>query len=394
VRGFRSDGQLDYVADPNGNRISCAYAAGRLTGLSHSSGESLALSYHSTGQIAELLDAHGRRTRFAYQGEHLVTVTAYDDRVTSYAYKLGQAPATEHALAGIALPDGTRRFFDYDSRGRLSSTYRDGNAETVAFDHDTIGRVSLSDALGHSTRYFLDHAGRVVKIENPLGHAVQFAFDDLGRLANAIDPAGLATAFEYDRRGNLIRSTDALRNVTRFTYTTTQNRLASLIDARGNRTIYENDPNGNLEAIVYSDGSRERWAHDDSGNASAWTNRRGAAIAYERDAGGISLNVVSTPTRSGVDGGVVVEASVGSGSLGVKYGLSSAGRSSEVSGGIGPVSGGYSVSDADGLSPSAGAAKGFGAGVFGGVEGGYTYAWCAPTKDPLDPPRIERRPHG
>jgi RHS repeat-associated protein len=286
VRGFRSDGQLDYVADPNGNRISCAYAAGRLTGLSHSSGESLTLSYHSTGLLAELLDAHGRRTRFAYQGEHLVTVTAYDDRVTSYAYKLGQAPATEHALAEIALPDGTRRFFDYDSRGRLSSTYRDGNAETVAFDHDTIGRVSLTDALGHATRYFFDHAGRVAKIENPLGHAVQFGFDDLGRLANAVDPAGLSSAFEYDRRGNLIRSTDALRNVTRFTYTTAQSRLASLIDARGSRTIYENDPNGNLEAIVYADGSRERWTYDDAGNASAWTNRRGAAIAYQRDAAG------------------------------------------------------------------------------------------------------------
>jgi hypothetical protein len=39
LRVFQADGKLDYVQDPNGNRITCNYSGDLLTGLVHSSGQ-------------------------------------------------------------------------------------------------------------------------------------------------------------------------------------------------------------------------------------------------------------------------------------------------------------------------------------------------------------------
>lgn len=51
LRVFRADGKLDYVQDPNGNRISCGYSSDLLTSLTHSSGQYLQLTYNGAGRI-------------------------------------------------------------------------------------------------------------------------------------------------------------------------------------------------------------------------------------------------------------------------------------------------------------------------------------------------------
>jgi RHS repeat-associated protein len=285
VQFFLADGKLDYIEDANGNRVTCNYSSGQLTGLSHTSGGSLQIAYNVGGCVASVTDHLGRQTGYTYDGDYLAAVRAYDGRTTTYRYQTASG-ASQHSLSAIGLPDGTIRVFTYDERGRLTGAYRDNQEEKITFTHADIGRVNVMDALGHTTKYFFDFWSRVVKVENALGEAVQKSFDDLGHLTSVTDPDGLSSTFAYDRSGNLAVISDAMRHSTRFTYTRAPNRVATVTDALNNRTDYRYDSRGNLTVMGYADGSLEQWGYDGQGNSTVWTNRRGRAVSFGYDTAG------------------------------------------------------------------------------------------------------------
>ncbi len=285
---FRADGKLDYVEDVNHNRITGAYTSGRLTGLSHSSGQALTIAYNAAGRISSVRDGDGRLTVYTYDAanEHLLSVRDYDGRVTNYTYVSGQGLAREHALSTIAYPDGSHRYYTYDTRGRLATTSRDGGAETLAFAYDSTGTVFITDALGNVSRFYFDDWGAILKGTNALGSSVLLSLDDHRNLTSVTDPAGRSYVFQYDAQDNLIRSVDALGHATSFTYTSDYDRLASLTDANGNLTRYSYDAHGNLTAITYANGSHEDWAYDSLGQPTTWINRRGTPLGFTYNADG------------------------------------------------------------------------------------------------------------
>jgi RHS repeat-associated protein len=285
---FRSDQRLGYVEDTNANRITLAYGGGRLTGLGHTNGSSLTIGYHTSGRIKSVTDSLGRATTYDYDAaaEHLVTVTEADGRVTRYGYNTTAGSPSRHALVSIIHPDQTVRNFGYDSRGWLASASRAGGAEAVSFGYDGMGKVTSTDALGHTSVFFFDERGRIVKARNPLGHSVRMAFDRDSNLVSITDPAGRSHGYAYDAKGNLRQSVDPLGALTRFTYTAGLNRLASVTDANGNLTNYGYDAKGNLKSITYADTSHEDWDYDTTGNPQTWTNRRGRAVGFEYDSAG------------------------------------------------------------------------------------------------------------
>ncbi len=282
---FNGVGELAYVEDTNGNRITCTYTGHRLTGLTHSSGAVLSLAYNAEGRLASVTDPHGRKTQYSYVGEHLTSAQSDDGRTTVYSYLTASGPS-QHALSEIRFPDGAVRSYAYDAWGRLSGAHRNQNEDRVVLSHASIGRVDMTDALGLTRRFFFDHWGRLFKTENALGEAVQMTFDALGNVVEIRDPDGFRTAFAHDRAGNVIEATDAMRRVTRFTYTRAFNRLASVTDALNRRTEFRYDTRGNLEAKTHPDGQVERWTFDALGQPVSWINRRGAAVAFEYDASG------------------------------------------------------------------------------------------------------------
>jgi len=279
---FRSDGNLDFVQDTNGNRITCAYTAGLLTSLTQSNGESLTIAYNLAGRIQSVTDSDGRQTLFTYDAsnEHLISVRGYDGRVTSYTYVSGQGAASEHALSQITFAAGTHRYFMYDAEGRLASTSRDGGAEAIHFNYDLEGTVTAMDALGNPSQFFFDDWGQIVKATNALGNSVTLALDDQRNLKSVTDPAGRSWLYSYDANGNLVRSVDAMGNITNFTYTPTYNELSSITDANGKQTRYTYDAHGNLASIIYANGTIESWTYDATGDPTQWTNRRADAVGF------------------------------------------------------------------------------------------------------------------
>ncbi|QKS29606.1 MAG: tandem-95 repeat protein [Candidatus Accumulibacter similis] len=285
---FRADGKLDFVRDTNDNRINCTYTGALLTGLTHSSGQSLTLAYNGAGRITSVTDSDGRQSLYTYDAsnQHLLSVQDYDGRVTSYSYLTGQGAAKDHALSEVAFPDGSHRTYTYDSHGRLASTYRDGGAERITFSYDTAGTVTATDALGNPSQFFFDDWGTILKSTNPLGNSVLLSLDANRNLSSVTDPAGRTSMFQYDSGDNLTRFTDAMGNATSFTYTADFNRLDRLTDANGNLTDYNYDGHGNLTNITYADGSQERWGYDSLGQSTTWTNRRGTPVGFTYNADG------------------------------------------------------------------------------------------------------------
>jgi YD repeat-containing protein len=266
---FRADGKLEFVRDTNGNRINCTYTGALLTGLTHTSGQSLTLAYNAAERITSVTDSDSRQSLYTYDAsnQHLLSVQDYDGRVTSYSYLTGQGAAKDHALSEVAFPDGSHRYYTYDSHGRLANTYRDGGVERITFSYDTAGTVTATDALGNPSHFFFDDWGTILKSTNPLGNSVLLSLDANRNLSSVTDPAGRTSLFQYDAGDNLTRFTDAMGNATSFTYTADFNRLDKLTDANGNLTDYNYDSHGNLTNITYADGSQERWAYDGLGQS-------------------------------------------------------------------------------------------------------------------------------
>ncbi len=275
LSAFRADGNLDYVQDLNGNRITAGYGGASLISLTHSSGRSLNIAYNGAGYIQSVTDPVGRQTVYSYAGEHLTSVRQADGSTTMYAYADG------HKLLNISGSCCSERAFTYDPQGRLAAAWSGQTEEAVTFSYDNAGGVTVRDALNNASRFFFDHRGLMVKTDNALGHAVHLDFDENYSLARVTDPAGRSYRYDYDSRGNMISSTDPLGAITRFAFDGRWNRLSAITDAKGNGTRYNYTPQGNLQSITYADGSLERWAYDAMGLPTCWTNRRGQAITYD-----------------------------------------------------------------------------------------------------------------
>ena len=150
---FNSGNLLYYVQDPNGNRITCAYAGTNLISLTHSSGQRFILDYSANGRLWHVTDQANRVTTCEYDssGEHLTRVTAPGERVTSYAYLSDGSAQQRHALITVTRPDLTQDSFLYDTQGRLTQTSSGGDAQKVTYSCDSVGLVTVTD--GHRKAY-------------------------------------------------------------------------------------------------------------------------------------------------------------------------------------------------------------------------------------------------
>lgn len=303
----KPSGRLQYVEDPNGNRITCGYSGSLLTSLTHTSGKQLLLQYNGAGRLAQITDPLGpgaaddRITTYEYDGpgEHLIRVTAPGNRVTTYAYHTTGIPQRLHALTNVTHPDLTQDSFTYDAQGRIIQTSQNccGGAQQVTYAYDSAGTVTVTDATGRTTQLLYGLGGQLAQVRDGEGRIVNFTYDDLAQLTQLLGPGGERYRYGYDGLGNLSGIEDPLRQVNNFTYEPNFNRLAQVRDARGNALQYAYDNRGNLTAITYADNTRERFAYDARGNVVTSTNRRGGVITYAYNPAGqlTSKDYATTP---------------------------------------------------------------------------------------------------
>ena len=230
---FNPNGTLDYMEDPNGNRITASYnSAGKLSLLTDSNGEHLQLSYNGQGQMTTLTDSNGQTETYGYTGQFL---TSYTDvyGVTNYSYVTAGNAAQNGALDEIVYAGNTHQYFTYDSEGRLIDEYQDGGANSEQFTYLTPGGLATTDGDGNSTTTYFDLYGATAETIDAHGNDTQYKYDANLNLVEVIAPGGLVSSYTYDANGNETSETDPLGNTTTFTYDSS-NDLTSYTDANGN----------------------------------------------------------------------------------------------------------------------------------------------------------------
>jgi len=279
---FLADGQVDYVQDTNGNRITAGYTGGLLTSLTQSDGQSIQIGYNAPGLIDLVTDPYGRQTTFTYDptNTYLLSVTNYDGTSQTYTYDGANAGVAANALASVTYTDGVTESFTYDNLGRLSGTSQNAGANPTTISYPGGGEVDLKDATGDLSRLFYDASGLLVKTIDPLGNPTYQTFDSSYNLIQTTGPTGLSSTYSYNAVGQVTSITDALGGTTQFAYNGPFNAETSMTDANGNVTDYAYDANGNLVATTYANGTVAKTSYDAQGNPIGMLNPDGQAIAY------------------------------------------------------------------------------------------------------------------
>ncbi len=175
ITAFLPDGQLDYIQDLNGNRITAVYSGALLTSLTQSNGDAITFQYNNFGLISEVTDPEGRVTDYTYDstGQYLLSVTG-SDGTTSYQYSTATSGPTAYELLTITNPGGTHEYFTYNSAGQLTGQSLDGGADATTYSYVAPGEVQTTDGTGDKTSYFFDQSGLVVRHDRSPGqcHAV------------------------------------------------------------------------------------------------------------------------------------------------------------------------------------------------------------------------------
>ncbi len=87
--------------------------------------------------------------------------------------------------------------FEYDTRGRLTST--SASAREITFAYDAQGFLeSVTDPEGHTTIYDYDAVGRMTGISPPDGTSLGFTYDNNGNMTVLANPSAINHGFGYN----------------------------------------------------------------------------------------------------------------------------------------------------------------------------------------------------
>ncbi len=191
VSRFAADGRLLSLGDSNGSTLTLGYAADGLASVADAIGRIVLTLDRTDGRITRVTDVAGRTVVYGYQNGNLVTVTAVDGELWSYAYD--------------------------DVGNLIASTDPLGATDTWAYDpFDRC--VTHFDPLGATERFLYPRSGRSAVVVDKRGFERYFEFDESGRAVLEVDPIGNASSSTWDDDNNRLTVTDARGNLTRRTY--------------------------------------------------------------------------------------------------------------------------------------------------------------------------------
>jgi RHS repeat-associated protein len=275
---YNSDGQIDYVTDPNDKVTTYEYdGLGRVNKIiypTETSGEesNATLTYDDTTNTVTVKQENGNiivqqkdwvdrlvsATQQAVFGSETATYEwsfQYDSlvnkvqetnpftKVTDYTYDtLGHLEKVELPAESLATIGGsTKTAVDtlserrpttnsvYDVMGNKTSE-TDANGNQTTYGYDVLGRLlwtkirttqtnvstKLTETVTATTKYFYDANGNKVNMVDPSGHSWLYTYSTRGFLLSETDPLGNTTRYRYDPMGNKIAVIDP-RNTTEST---------------------------------------------------------------------------------------------------------------------------------------------------------------------------------
>lgn len=240
-------------------------------------------SYFKDGQLASTVDERNNRVEYHYDGDQVSRTEAHgtpDERtIITDMHPVFRQP-------DVVTEPGRTMDYDYNDRGQVTAiavtdtesepnvtrttTYHydaswrlqeiDGprtdisDRTTFTYHPGTNNRATMTDAMGHVTRYTnYDAAGRLLREIDPNGLITSYTYHPRGWLLTETlgEGAGAATTrYDYDPVGNLIQVTLPTGDITAFNYDAA-GRLVEVYDSQNNRIVIDHlqDEQGKREVI-------------------------------------------------------------------------------------------------------------------------------------------------
>jgi RHS repeat-associated protein len=299
---------------------------GLVTSLRNHGGESESYTYSARGRPLTFNSADGLRTTYTWNAaDRIASVADAAGRVTAYEWDVLGRMTKAVAASGTADAAVTQYVFTPNSK---VEEIIDPLGSSTTFEYSILGqKIGQTDALGNTTRWELDHNGKVVRETYADGSSVAATYDAEGRELSTTDEAGrtskntydaagflqkitnsdgTARSYTLDREGRILGLTDeegdvatAVRNgrglvtkitgsagVMSFTYDAAD-RLATFIDGHGITTRYLYDSAGRPSGIVHGVGTADELTvtRDFSGGSKLLTeeDRLGRVVDYGYD---------------------------------------------------------------------------------------------------------------
>ncbi|MEV6675066.1 RHS repeat-associated core domain-containing protein [Streptomyces sp. NPDC051162] len=310
-------GNLISVTDGAGNTSTYAYdAANRVTASRDAAGNVSTRSYDSMGNLAASIDATNAKTTYTYdKAGRLLSMTsprgnADGSKTADFTWKYGYDQVGNQLT--VTDPSGSTTATEYDAEHRpVTLTDALGNSSKIKYDAAG-NTVQTADALGKITTYTFDANNQLTGFKDPnrntvtfaydadgnrisettpLGYKTTYRYDDQGRLSTTVDPRGNVTGADpaaytwstgYDLVGNPVSQTDPLGNVTKSSYDALNN-VTSRTDPLGKRTSFEYDGLNRLTKVTGPDGGSTTYNHDVLGNVTGRTDPNGHTATYTYD---------------------------------------------------------------------------------------------------------------
>ncbi len=307
---IRRVGEIEYVLDRNGSRISYTYNSDYLPTLAeeNGTGRKLTLTY-SGGGLSSAADGAGRTVSFVYQsltcgGTAATTLTGFKDAMnqqTAFEYDTSTSPC--YLIKKIRRPLGN---------SNIDQTWT-SNPKGVK------GISSQKDAYGNETKlsWSQDASGNLITtVSNPDGTQQTFHHEAERYPLDMKDAAGKSAGMSYTADNQISQITDRMGDKTSMTYHAASGRLASFTNAE-NQTLssaytaqtqtFTNPANSEtvtftfylMTRVDYPDGTNEQYVYDTKGNLTSRTDQAGKTWSYTCNAKGQVL------TATNPAGGVV-----------------------------------------------------------------------------------------
>jgi len=225
-----------------------------------------------------------------------------DGQPTVYTDAVGQVWRLEwnehRQLVQFTDPTGAVTRYKYDPAGRRVSVTDALDQVQFTEWNERFGKPTLEvDAAGNAWRYEYDAQGNLSVETDPDGHSTEYHYDHRGLPHTITDARGGHTLLAWNRRGQLVSHTDCSGKTTHFAYDSRGN-LAGVTDALGNRTAYISDTLGRVSEIVLPDGGRQQFEYDTHGRIRQVIDTRQRTTRYERNARGLLTRRVDAQGKS------------------------------------------------------------------------------------------------
>ena len=195
---------------------------------------SQSLSYDTTGNLIQVIDADGNKTTFGYDGAGRQTTMIDPD-----GYAVGGVPA-QHTWTTVydendrvkqtTDPLGHSAFTDYDGAGNRTSA-TDLNSNVTSYDYDDAARLQfvtqkpdpvLNPTLEYTTSVDRDLNGNATAVTQANGVLTDYGYDAMNRLTSVTThPTGvlnLTTSYVLDGNGNATTRTTGDGVATTYVY--------------------------------------------------------------------------------------------------------------------------------------------------------------------------------